>query len=143
MNEQQFFLMVMGTFLLLGVIFALVPIIMAKSRKKKASKCDRMTTATIVEYMCYHGDTTDTYAPVYSYFVDGTEYRKTSNNSSSIIKSEIGDKVALQYNSENPNMIYVEEEQHIEKFISIIFGIISAIMIIVSIAVGVSGLIGR
>ncbi len=130
-------LIIAGPFLIIGVIFALVPIIMNKSRKKKALKCDRETIATVAEYICYRGDTNYTYAPVYSYWANGKEYRKTSTYSFSRRKFSVGDKVSLRYNSENPNIIFVEEEQYIVKFLSVIFGIISAVMIIVGIAIGI------
>ena len=83
MTEQQVGLMIAGFFILMGIIFALVPIIMNKSRKKKAAMCDRETTATVVEYMGYRDDTGYTYAPVYLYWANDKEYRKTSSYSSS------------------------------------------------------------
>ena len=51
MTDQQTVLIIAVPFILMGVIFALVPIIMNKSRKKKALKCDRETMATIIEYI--------------------------------------------------------------------------------------------
>lgn len=137
MSNQQIMLLIGGFFLFMGVIFSLVPILMNKSRKKKALKCDRETTATVVEYVYYRSDTGHTYAPVYSYWANGKEYRKTSSYSSSMQKFSVGDQVVLRYNSENPDMIFVAGEQYIIKFLSVIFGIISAIMIIVGIAVGI------
>ncbi|MDD6072533.1 MAG: DUF3592 domain-containing protein [Clostridiales bacterium] len=142
MTEQESLLVISLFFILIGVIFAVVPIIMNKSRKKKAMKCDRETTATVVEYMCYRDDTTYTYAPVYSYWVNDKEYKKTSSYSCSIQKHSVGDKVALRYNSENPEMIFVEEEQYIIKFVSVIFGIISAVMLIVGFGIGIGTIIG-
>lgn len=141
MTEQETILMIAAPFLLIGVIFALVPVIMNQNRKKKAAKCDRETTATVVEYMCYRGDGRSTYAPVYSYWVNDKEYRKTSVYSFSGKKFAVGDKVALRYNSENPDMIFVKEEQFIIKFVSVIFGIISAVMIIVGGALAIGTII--
>ena len=128
--------------MVLGVVFAFVPIIMNKSRKKKAMKCDRETTATVVEYIRYQGDEHITYAPVYSYWADEKEYQKTSTYSFSGQKHSVGDKVTLRYNSENPDIIFVEEEQYVVKFISVIFGIISAVMLIVGFGIGIGTLIG-
>ena len=141
-EQQQVSLMIAGPFLLIGVIFALVPIIMNNSRKKKALKCDRETTATVADYVCYRDDTGYTYAPVYSYWVNDKEYKKTSSYSSSGRKFSVGDKVVLRYNSDNPDIIFVEEEQYIVKFMSVIFGIISAVMIIVGVAIGIGSIIG-
>lgn len=50
--------------------------------------------------------------------------------------------MALRYNSENPEMIFVEEEQFVVKFVSVIFGIISAVMLIVGFGIGIGTIIG-
>lgn len=141
MTDQEMILMIAGPFILMGVIFALVPIIMNKSRKKKAMQCDRETTATVVEYMRYRGDGNTTFAPVYSYWVNDKEYRKTSTYSSSRRKFSVGDKVALRYCSDNPDIIFVKEEQYIIKFMSVIFGLISAVMIIVGSGIAIGTII--
>lgn len=57
-------------------------------------------------------------------------------------KFAIGDKVALGYNSANPDMIFVAEEQYMITIISVIFGIISAVMLIVGFAIGITTIIG-
>ncbi|MGN0483048.1 MAG: DUF3592 domain-containing protein [Lachnospiraceae bacterium] len=137
MKDQQVTLLIAGMFFLIGVIFALVPIILVKSRKKKALLCDCMTTATVVEYVCCHSDGSRTYAPVYSYWVNGTEYRKTSHYSSSGRKFAVGDSVVLRYNKENPTMVFVQEEQYIVKFLSVIFGLISVVMFVIGGVMGV------
>lgn len=142
MTEQETILMLALPFILIGVIFAIVPIIMNKSRKKKAMKCDRETTATVVEYIRYRGDGHSTFAPVYSYWANDKEYQKTSTYSFSRRKHSVGDKVALRYNSENPEIIFVEEEQFVVKFVSVIFGIISAVMLIVGFGIGIGTIIG-
>ena len=142
MTDQQTILIIAVPFILMGVIFALVPIIMNKSRKNKALKCDRETMATIVEYIRYHGDEHYTYAPVYSYWANDKEYQKTSTYSFSRRKHSVGDKVALRYNSENPDIIFVEEEQYVVKIVSVIFGIISVVMLIVGIGLGISAIFG-
>lgn len=136
MKDQQTTLLLAGMFLMIGAIFALVPIILRKSRKKKALQCDCTTMATVVDYVCYRSDNSRTYAPVYSYWVNGIEYRKTSHYSSSGRKHSVGDSVVLRYNKADPNMIFVQDEQFIVKFLSVIFGFISAIMIIVGVIVG-------
>lgn len=130
-------LWVSGIFVLVGAIFALVPIIMNKSRKKRAAESDRETKATVVMYKSYRGDGCTTYAPVYSYWVNGKEYRKTSIYSSSGQKFSIGDEVVLHYKSDNPKIVFVEEEQYIVKLISVIFGIISGVMIISGMVIGI------
>ena len=142
MTEQQVGLMIAGFFILMGIIFALVPIIMNKSRKKKAAMCDRETTATVVEYMGYRDDTGYTYAPVYLYWANDKEYRKTSSYSSSRRKFSVGDKVVLRYNAKNPEMIFVKAEQYIVKFMSVIFGIISGVMLIVGLGIGIGFMMG-
>ena len=50
--------------------------------------------------------------------------------------------MALRYNSENPDIIFVEEEQYVVKFVSVIFGIISVVMLIVGIGLGIGSIIG-
>lgn len=140
MTEKQIMLLIAGPFVLMGVIFALVPIIINKSRQKKAAKCDRETTATVVEYVCHRGDGHTTYAPVYSYWANDKEYRKTSIYSSSIQKFSVGDKVTLRYHSDNPDIIFVKEEQYIIKFLSVIFGIISAVMLLVGVGIGIGSM---
>ena len=104
--------------------------------------CDRETTATVVEYMGYRDETGYTYAPVYLYWANDKEYRKTSSYSSSRRKFSVGDKVVLRYNAKNPEMIFVEAEQHIVKFMSIIFGIISGVMLIVGLGIGIGFMVG-
>ena len=133
MTEQQTILMIAGIFLFIGAAFALVPIIMNKHRKKKAAQCDCETTATVAAYACYGGSSDCTYAPIYSYWVNEKEYKKTSKYSFSGQKFSVGDKVALRYNSSNPDIFFVDAEQFIIKFLSVIFGIISAVMILIGI----------
>lgn len=137
MEEQIVFLMTGLIFLVVGVIFILVPFFMNKSRKKKAEKCNCTTTATVVEYICYRGDDCNTYAPVYAYWVNGTEYQKTSTCSFSRRKYAIGDKVELRYNGENPEMIYVESEQFIYKFVSVILYVVGIGMLIAGVIMGI------
>ena len=50
--------------------------------------------------------------------------------------------MVLRYNAKNPEMIFVEAEQHIVKFMSIIFGIISGVMLIVGLGIGIGFMVG-
>ena len=102
--------------------------------------CDQKTTATVIQYLCLKADSGHTYAPVYSYYVNGIEYQKTSVYSSTGRRFSVGDKVVLSYCSANPEIYYVEEEQSIIKFVSVILGIISAVMIIVSVCLAIGSI---
>ena len=130
-------LVLSALFLAIGIIFAIVPIIMIMARKKRAQKCDRSTTAEVVEYVRYHGDSHYTYAPVYAYWANGTEYRTVSKNAFTGRRFSLRDKLTIFYNNENPKMIYVEKEQFIIKFVITIFFVISIAMLFVGIIVGV------
>lgn len=137
MTDRMAFLIASLTFLFVGLVFILVPFFMVRYRKKKAEKCDGLTTATVVEYICYRGNDGNTYAPVYSYLVNGTEYRKTSFYSFSGRKHAIGDKLELRYNSEKPDMFYVEDEQFVVKLVSVILCVVGIGMIIAGIILGI------
>ena len=138
MGNQEFeaLIMISVVFLTVGIVFAIVPIFMISARKKRAQKCDRSTTAEVVEYVRYHGDSHYTYAPVYAYWANGAVYKTVSKNAFTGRRFSVGDKFTIFYNNENPKMIYVQAEQFIIKFITTIFFIISIAMLLVGIIVG-------
>ena len=119
MNNETIILS--GIFFLMGLIFQAVPVILKYLRKRRSERCTSMTTATITGYVCRRDDSSTTYAPVYHYWANGQEYEKTSTCSSSRRKHNTGDKITLYYDSSNPKIIYVEEEQSVLNLISVIF----------------------
>lgn len=125
-------------FLLIGLIFQMVPVCLKIFRKKRKERCTAVTTATITGYVCRRDDTSYTYAPVYRYWANGQEYEKVSATSSSRRKHQAGDKVVLAYDSTNPKVIYVEEEQEVIKVISLIFHILGTVFMGVGMIIAIA-----
>lgn len=126
-------LVIAGFFAIFAVIFALVPFIIYLLRRSRAEQCDCQTTATIIDYIRHYGQNNDTFAPVYCYFANGIQYQTESHYSFSKCRHQIGDKVLLYYQSTDPEKIYVEDEQYIVKFLTIVFVILAGVMFLVSI----------
>lgn len=99
---------------------------MIKIRKNQGTKCDCLTTETIINCVRQYGKTSDTYAPVYLYWVNDFAYKK-SQNSSLKHKYTIADKVSLRFNNQDPDMIYVVNKEYIIQFMSLIFAIFSVV----------------
>ena len=91
--------------------------------------------ATITGYVCRRDDSSTTYAPVYHYWANGQEYEKTSTFSSSRRKHNTGDKITLYYDSSNPKIIYVEEEQSVLNLISVIFHLLGTVFMGIGVVV--------
>lgn len=125
MNNES--ILLAGIFFFMGLLFQAVPVILKYLRKRRAERCKAMTTATITGYVCRSDDTSMTYAPVYQYWANGQEYEKVSTYSSSRRKHNTGDKITLYYDSSNPKIIYVEEEQGVLKFIAAIFHLLGTV----------------
>ena len=133
MNNETIILS--GIFFLMGLIFQAVPVILKYLRKRQSERCTSMTTATITGYVCRRDDSSTTYAPVYHYWANGQEYEKTSTFSSSRRKHNTGDKITLYYDSSNPKIIYVEEEQSVLNLISVIFNLLGTVFMGIGVVV--------
>ena len=133
MNNETIILS--GIFFLVGLIFQAVPVILKYLRKRRSERCTSMTTATITGYVCRRDDSSITYAPVYHYWANGQEYEKSSTYSSSRRKHNTGDKITLYYDSSNPKIIYVEEEQSVLKFIAFIFHLLGTVFMGIGVVV--------
>lgn len=137
-------MIVAGIPCLIGLIFCITSLIIYTSNKKKIDNCDVTTMASIVDYekrktkdLNTSGVTgvTVMYAPVYEYFINSQAYRVASHVAYSDKKWEIGTRVEVKYNSENPKQLLVMQTQGTVKLLYVLFGILGLILLAIGIIV--------
>lgn len=123
------------SFLILGIVFLIVSLVVNISFQKKKEKCTQGVEATIVDMNKMERTETGndapyiSYFPVYEYEYEGKIYRKGSNVGNNKNSFEIGKKVQIYIDPENPEVIY--EDSSIPKLIVRIFGGIGIVFILI------------
>lgn len=121
----------------IGIVFLSVAIVLSHIRRRKIKLCLEKTMAKLTEYSIQRtrsasGHYSTFYHPVYAYYVKGVKYYEMSSYGLRRMKQDVGRDVLLYYNSENPNMFFVEEDLRISKILSIIFGLLGLVFLIIS-----------
>jgi len=113
--------------LLIGIFFfAIGVLLLVKEIKKKKNS----TSAALAEVASYFtsvssdedGGETYSYFPVMRYYIAGKCYEQKSDTGSGKKKYEIGQKVNILYNPDNPNEFMIEGDKN--TFIAAVIGII-------------------
>ena len=101
-------------------VFIISGIVMIKSYKHKQEVCTVKVEAVVIENKKVthrsktkngHRRTTTTYAPVYSYTYNGTDYTQKSSVSANPPVFNVGDRVELYLNPSNPQEIFVPRDK--------------------------------
>lgn len=127
----------LDAFFILGVVFLTIAIVVKVSFEKKKESCTQMVEASIVEINKMERTESGSdpqyvsYFPVYEYEYMGKIYRKGSNVGNLEKAFEIGKKVWIYIDPENPEKIY--EDSSVPKIIVRIFGIIGVTFVVIPI----------
>ncbi len=125
MVDKGFFIAFCGLFLLIGVVFILVGLMIFRVYKHKKEVCTSLTDAIVVDMHINISTDSDgthskTYAPVLEYNVSGYSYRNFEGTHSGTFEYEIGQHIELLYNPDNPDEFIIDNDNS-SKTMAVIF----------------------
>lgn len=139
---------VLGSLTLVPLVFLGVGCFFSHEMKKVKDVCTISVTAVVEENVMvtntrrstrsHSHRTSRSYAPVYKFEYNGKKYRVQSSSSSKPAKYDVGEKVEIMINSDDPTQIYEPDNTAGEKFafiITIVGAVGSVIMVIIFISV--------
>lgn len=133
---------ILDLILVMGIIFLVVAIVVKVSFDKKSESCTQIVEASIVDIRKMErtesGETTPQYVsyfPVYEYEYKGKIYKSGSNVGNLKNAFEIGKKVKIYIDPQNPEKIY--EDSNVPKLLVGIFGAVGTILILISVLIKV------
>jgi len=126
--------------LVLGIVFLVCAIIVKVVFEKKKERCTQMVEARIVDIHKMErrdgGDVTSAYVsyfPIYEYEYKGKIYQRSSNVGNLKSAFEIGKKVIIYIDPQNPETLY--EDSKVPKLIVPIFGAVGVLLLLISVIV--------
>lgn len=108
--------------LLASSLFVIIPVLVLLANRSYAERCTERVTAIVAENRRVNRDKV-TYRPVFEYSYQGRKYLTASNTSSNPPAFEVGEKVELYLDPDDPAKIYVPGD----KTIYIVCGILGGI----------------
>lgn len=111
------FILFSGVWLLIGIVFFIIGIVMKNNRKKKEFNCTSKTMGIVkdlVRNVSYDSDnrsSTSMWHAVFEYKIGDLTYVKESPYGTSQSKYAIGQEVEIYYNPEDPHEYYVAGEK--------------------------------
>lgn len=134
MSEQSVFFFFPAITFFIGFVFVCIAIGMGSSMARKKKRCTAVTIGKVADYrLLTHSDSDGTYSrswhPVFSYFVNGNEYKKTSAFGRSKKKFRQCESVTVYYDPAKPKYFYVQEEDN-SIFVKI-FGAVGALLLLI------------
>ncbi len=129
-------------FIIFSVIFGIIGILVMMLPKFKSQKCTETVFAEVVENLTEHDRHSHTgssvlYRPVFAFTYKGENYHIESNTSANPPAFDIGEKVKLKIDPDDPSNIYAPADRTYG-FIGIIFLFISGIFLIIGILLVIS-----
>lgn len=114
----------------LTLAFLTPAVIIFVVRRRKRKKCTVKTMGTLVRY---NHTSQDSYCPVFEFEADDIDYQGATNISSSMFckKHRIGDSLELFYDPNDPETIYVPEQNSAANLIIGIFTFLAALMLFI------------
>lgn len=121
--------------LFVGLVFVVVGIIISVIFKVKTKRCTDTVTAEVVENIKVKSSgenhrTSTTYKPVFSFIYTGKNYKFSSSTSANPPVFDVGEKVLLKINPNNPADFYAEKDRTM-KILSIIFTGLGALLTVI------------
>lgn len=129
-------------FIFFGVLFLGIGLGFNAYNSRLEKKCTDKTTATVVDIKSqqtsrrkngHHTVETVTYAPVVEYTVDGKKFKKSSNIYSSNNDNYIGEEIEIYYDPNDPQQVYIKDENASEIFV-LVFSLIGGVFFIIGVA---------
>lgn len=129
--------MVTAVFALVTAVMLVAIVVLFVSENRKKSRCTRPVVATVIDYeerwsRDRDGYSSYTYYPVISYYVNGQEYCSAADYGTNPPVYELGDRVDILYNQNNPTEFYIPGSPA-SFILYIIFGAVGMAMLIVTI----------
>lgn len=136
---------------LTGAVFLTIGIVMNRADKALDKRCTETVTAEVTELDSETGSyqtgrrghrrtkTYTTYAPRFSYTIDGREYNTLFSRYSSPPEFEVGEQTEIRYDPDEPTVIYVESSKSM-RTMSIIFIIIGSAALAVGVILVIAGI---
>ena len=122
---------------IMGCAFLLPAIIIGITSHKKLKNCTSSATATVVDIRVNYSDDTTSYHPVYKYQVGGTTYTSVGAYLSGHVP-EKGSNILIMYNPDKPKQSYiVGYDTKVFKILTIVFGIVGMIPILICIGLAI------
>ncbi len=126
-NTTKALLIVGLIFAVLGIVFSVIGGAVLYSSKQSEKNCTFETKGTVVELVekrsrNKHGTST-TYAPVFEYEYNGKVYKYESKLATSPKPFEVGDKVTVMVDPDDPKEIYVPEYKTVRIFSYVFLGV--------------------
>ena len=102
-------------YLLAAVVCGLASLFTKLVQSKKTKECSATTTAVLSEYQrnvtgSGADNTSIEYHPIYSYSIDGTEYKYKSSVNSNRPGKDVGSEFVLHYKPDKPTLAYVDRD---------------------------------
>lgn len=100
-----------GIFLLVGLLFLVIGLVLRSSKQKKAKRCTAIAQGTVVDIVAHaNRSSAPTFSPLYAYEVGGLQYFHSPSVSSTIINYAIGEPVTVYYNPHDPHECRLEKD---------------------------------
>ena len=127
---------------LFGLIFFIVGAVIGAVENNKKKRCTEEVSAVVIENRTVRSTSNNhgrsvTYSPVFRYTYNGNEYETQTGYSSSPAVFSVGEKTTLFVDPDSPSAIYCPRLK-VGKILSIVFGTIGAIFIVVPIIVNIA-----
>ena len=142
-SNDLFLLIVPAVFLFVGIVFLIVGLTISRHIEKLVRRCtlevdavvDDMRRASRGASVKSRTDLTPMLYPVFRYSYGGTEYKVQSHYASNPPKFSVGQSTTLRIDPDNPTS-FIAVSDPVPRILSIVFGVIGAVFITVSIGVG-------
>ncbi|MBR2704434.1 MAG: DUF3592 domain-containing protein [Clostridia bacterium] len=133
--------LVLGLFIIVGVIFLIIGICISHNAKKKYKKCTIITSAKVLKnvresFTDIDMHTTYTMHPVFEYHVGEETIKKEYLVGTSKIKYQEGQVVNIFYNPKKPTMFYVQGDK-LQSTLGKVFTIVGIVCICTAIVSGI------
>lgn len=125
----------MIVFIVIGVIFAVIGVIIMLTTHGKKVRCTSVTNAKVIDIIknitkdySSHKNNTKKFYPLLEYTINETKYVRKTSLGSSLPKYEIGEEIEIHYNASNPNEFYTGKG-NISMMLGMIFTIFGMLFI--------------
>ena len=142
-SNDLFLLIVPAVFLFVGIVFLIVGLTISRHTEKLVRRCtlevdavvDDMRRASRGASVKSRTDLTPMLYPVFRYSYGGTEYKVQSHYASNPPKFSVGQSTTLRIDPDNPTS-FIAVSDPVPRILSTVFGVLGAVLITVSIGVG-------
>lgn len=135
--------LVLGLFVIVGIIFFIVGMILSSNAKRKFKVCTAITSAKVLKNVKerYSHNVSDPYYdylihPVFEYYVGEERFEREYTIGTSKVKYQDGSSINILYNPNKPTMFYVEGDKT-QSILGKVFKIAGIVCIFTAIVSGI------